>query len=81
MPKRTKPTKVTAYLPVWTELTKLKSGNSLIVDVSRGKELLGTLYMGRGSVEWRPKGKRKRGYQKRWRPFTEILTEHMPKAR
>src|SRR5438046_2735097 len=45
-------TRVTALLPYSIELTKLKSGNTLDVQVRAGDELLGTLKMGRGSVQW-----------------------------
>ena len=41
--------KVTAYLPYSVDLTKLKSGNTLDVQVRSGLELLGTLLLGRGS--------------------------------
>jgi len=35
------------------ELTKRGSKNSLEIHVRRGERLLGTLALGRGSVEWR----------------------------
>ena len=38
------------------ELTKKGSKNSLMVKVRSGNRLLGTLIMGRGSVEWWPDG-------------------------
>jgi hypothetical protein len=54
--KRRKVTRVTAFLPVSSELTKLKSGRSLEFTVKSGGKKLGTLFLGRGSVEWWPRG-------------------------
>jgi hypothetical protein len=74
---RAKETKVTASLPVSIDLTKLKSGNSLDIHVRRGNELLGTLSMGRGSVEWWPRGNKTKRFRKSWTPFAQMLEEHM----
>jgi hypothetical protein len=59
------------------DLTKLKSGNAIRIEVRRGEELLGTLSMGRGSVEWWPRGNRTNILRKRWRAFAELLDEYM----
>jgi hypothetical protein len=75
--RRTKLTKVTAALPDAIDLTKLKSGNTLEIKIWRGEELLGTLSMGRGSVEWWPKGNKTNSFRKRWRAFAAILEEKM----
>jgi hypothetical protein len=72
-----KRTKVTAYLPVSMDLTKLKSGNSLDIQVRRGEELLGTLSMGRGSVEWWPRGNKAHSLRKSWPDFADILEKAM----
>jgi hypothetical protein len=75
--RRKKSTRVVAFMPATVELTKLKSGNALQIEVRRGDELLGTLSMGRGSVEWWPKGNKINSFRKRWRAFAEVLDEHM----
>ena len=75
--RRGKPTKVTAFMPASTELTKLKSGNALQIEVRHGDELLGTLSMGRGSVEWWPRGNRINSFRKRWRAFAKMLDKYM----
>lgn len=59
------------------ELTKRNSDNSLQLVVSRGDEFLGTLSMGRGSVEWWPKGNKVNSVKKSWRDFVGILEEQM----
>ena len=77
MARRRKKTKVTASLPESIDLTKLKSGNSLNIEIRRGEELLGTLSMGRGSVEWWPGGNKTKRLLKRWSEFAKILADHM----
>lgn len=63
-------------MPASIELTKLRAGNSLDIQVRRGDELLGTLSMGRGSVEWWPKGNKANAFHKRWTPFAKMLEEN-----
>ena len=75
--KKSKQTTVTATLPGEVDLSKLKSGNSLEIKIRRGEDLLGTLRMGKGSVEWWPKGNRKNSLHKRWRAFAAMLEESM----
>jgi hypothetical protein len=70
-------TKVVAYLPASIELTKRNSANAMTVEVRRGDELLGTLYMGRGSVEWWPGGNKVNALKKKWEEFASILDKHM----
>ncbi|PYT28735.1 MAG: hypothetical protein DMG57_13935 [Acidobacteria bacterium] len=70
-------TRVTALLPYSIELTKLKSGNTLDVQVRAGDELLGTLKMGRGSVQWWPRGNRINMLWKSWHDFAEMLNRNM----
>ena len=77
MARKPKATTVTAQIPSTVELTKLKSGNALRIEVRRGEELLGTLSMGRGSVEWWPRGNKINILRKRWRAFADMLDEHM----
>ena len=77
MARRKKTTSVTAHIPSTVELTKLKSGNALRIEVRRGEELLGTLSMGRGSVEWWPRGNKVNILRKRWRAFADMLDKYM----
>ena len=77
MARRKRRTTVTAQIPSTVELTKLKSKNALQIEIRRGDELLGTLSMGRGSVEWWPRGNKVNILRKRWRVFAEMLDEHM----
>jgi hypothetical protein len=55
------------------ELTKRNSSNSLEIHVRSGKELLGTLRMGRGSVEWWPKGNSTNSVKMNWKRFVAQL--------
>ena len=75
--RRIKQTKVIVNFPGSMELTKRKSENSLALEVRRGDELLGTLLMGRGSVEWWPKGNKVNSVKKSWHKFADILEEQM----
>jgi hypothetical protein len=77
MRKKIKETKVIVSFPGSMELTKRKSDNSLALEVRRGDYLLGTLSLGRGSVEWWPRGNRKNSVKKSWRSFADILEEQM----
>ena len=79
MPGRRKKrvTKVTAFLPYSVDLTKLTSSNTLNVEVRSGDELLGTLLLGRGTVQWWPGGNKKYSLRKSWRAFAEMLSQQM----
>ena len=66
-------TKVRALLPYAVDLTKLTSGNTLDIEVRIGDDLLGTLLMGRGSVQWWPCGNKTHALRKSWREFAELL--------
>ena len=77
MPRRRRTTTVTAQIPSTVDLTKLKSKNALRIEIRRGADLLGTLSMGRGSVEWWPRGNKTHILRKRWRAFADMLDEHM----
>ena len=70
-------TRVTALLPASIDLTKLRSSNTLDIQVRSGDELLGTLKMGRGSVQWWPSGNKTHALRKNWRQFAEMLTRSM----
>jgi hypothetical protein len=72
-------TKVTAFLPVSSELTKLKSGRSLEFAVKRGGKKLGTLFLGRGSVEWWPRSNKTNSFKRTWAAFADFMNEAMTK--
>ena len=74
---KTRKTKVTVLFPVCMDLAKLRSGNSLEIQISKGKDYLGTLSMGRGSVEWWPKGNRENCLHKTWGSFVALLQSYM----
>lgn len=66
-------TEVIAHLPLRVDLTKRNSGNDLRFVVKSGGEMLGTLQMGRGSVQWfAPKAKKPTGAWT-WRDFAKLL--------
>lgn len=70
-------TKVVAHLPHTVELTKLKSENSMTIEIRSGDTLLGTLIMGRGSVQWWPSGNRVNAARKSWKQFADLLSRTM----
>jgi hypothetical protein len=70
-------THVVAKLPNSVELTKLNSRNSMTVEIRTGDLLLGTLVMGRGSVQWWPRGNSVHALKKSWKTFAAMLDEHM----
>lgn len=71
--KRSEVTSVTADLPLYVDLAKLKSGKSLEFRVKVRRGLLGTLYIGRGSIEWWPKGHYVNKVQKTWIAFAKMF--------
>jgi hypothetical protein len=67
-------TEVLAYLPLTVDLTKRNSGNDLRFTVKSGGKLLGTLQMGRGSVQWfAPMAKKPTG-KWTWKAFARLLS-------
>ena len=79
MPRRRRVTKtqVIANLPNSAELTKRNSKNSMTLEIRTGEVLLGTLVMGRGSVQWWPAGNSVHALKKSWKSFAAVLDEHM----
>ena len=73
-------TGVTVHLPSTVELTKRSSGNSLKVEAWSGKTKLGTLYVGRGSVEWWPGGNKVNAHGASWRKLADVF-EQLPRKR
>jgi hypothetical protein len=70
-------TSAVAELPSSLELTKLNSDNSMSITIRTGELLLGTLIMGRGSVQWWPRGHRVNIARKSWREFAAMLDKAM----
>jgi hypothetical protein len=70
-------TTVTVYQASSVELSKRESSNSLSVEVRSGKDLLGTLVMGRGSVQWWPNGNKTNALKKSWKGFVRLLETAM----
>jgi hypothetical protein len=79
MPRRRRVTKtqVIANLPNSVELTKRNSKNAMTLEIRTGDVLLGTLVMGRGSVQWWPAGNSVHALRKSWKSFAAMLDEHM----
>jgi hypothetical protein len=77
MPKKTAQTKVTVNQVSVVELTKRGSSNSLEIEVRSGNDLLGTLVMGQGSVQWWPRGNSAKKFQKNWRGFAALLDKEI----
>ncbi len=79
MPRRRRVTRthVIANLPNSVELTKRNSKNSMTLEIRTGDLLLGTLVMGRGSVQWWPRGNSVHALKKTWKSFAAVLDEHM----
>jgi hypothetical protein len=75
--RQRKLTHVTANLPTSVELTKLNSKNSMTIQIRTGDTLLGTIVMGRGSVQWWPSGNSVNALRRSWVSFARMLGEHM----
>jgi len=72
-------TTVTVYQASSVELTRRGSSNSLTLEVRSGKEMLGTLIMGLGSVQWWPNGNKTNALRRSWRQFAKLLETEMGK--
>jgi hypothetical protein len=79
MPRRRRATKtqVIANLPNSVELTKRNSKNSMTLEIRTGDILLGTLVMGRGSVQWWAAVNSVHALKKSWKSFAAMLDEHI----
>jgi hypothetical protein len=80
MPARKRQRKLThviANLPTSVELTKLNSKNSMTIQIRTGDTLLGTIVMGRGSVQWWPSGNSVNALRRSWVSFARMLGDHM----
>ncbi len=73
MTKKRTATSVTVNQVSKVELTKRGSQNSLEIEVHRGADLLGTLFLGSGSVQWWPRGNKANKFQKSWQGFAALL--------
>jgi len=47
------------------------------IQIRRGDNLLGTMVMGRGSVQWWPRGNKVNALEKTWQSFASMLDESM----
>ena len=72
-------TKVIVYQASSVELTRRGSSNSLKFEVRSGNELLGTLIMGLGSVQWWPNGNSTNDFKRTWKQFAKLLETQMGK--
>ncbi len=70
-------TTVIVDVPHEVELTKQTSKNSMTIEIRRGNALLGTLLMGRGSVQWWPSGNSVHALKKNWQSFAAMLDQNM----
>jgi len=68
-------TEVIAHLPLAVDLTKRNSGNDLRFTVKSGGQMLGTLQMGRGSVQWFAANAKKPTGKWTWLAFAKLLGE------
>ena len=75
--RRVTRTQVVANLPNSVELTKRNSSNSMTLEIRTGDDLLGTLVMGRCSVQCWPRGNSFHALKKAWKSFAAMLDEHM----
>jgi len=71
--KGTIETEVVAHLPLKVDLTKRNSSNDLRFVVKSGRDMLGTLQMGRGSVQWFTKNAKKATGTWTWKEFARLL--------
>jgi len=68
-------TEVIAHLPLAVDLTKRNSGNDLRFTVKSSGQMLGTLQMGRGSVQWFATNAKKPTGKWTWLAFAKLLGE------
>jgi hypothetical protein len=78
MPKRN--FTVVAHLPAAVDITKRTSQNSLTIEIKDGSTKIGTLVVGRGTVEWWPESNRVNAHRANWYNFAEMMTT-LPKKR
>ena len=75
--RRRTETQVIVDVPHKVELTRRRSENSMTIEIRRGPALVGTLIMGRGSVQWWPRGNSVNALKKTWVSFAAMLDNHM----
>lgn len=71
---------VVAHLPAAVDITKRTSQNSLTIEIKDGSTKIGTLVVGRGTVEWWPESNRVNAHRANWYNFAEMMTT-LPKKR
>jgi hypothetical protein len=77
---RSKNFEVVAHLPAAVEITKRTTKNSLTIDIKDGSTKIGTLVVGRGTVEWWPGGNKVQTHRGDWHKFAELM-ENLPRKR
>ena len=63
---------VVAHLPAAVEITKRTSQNSLTIEIKDGSKKIGTLVVGRGTVEWWPESNKINAHRGNWYQFAEV---------
>ena len=64
---------VVAHLPAAVEITKRTSQNSLTIEIKDGSKKIGTLDVGRGTVEWWPESNKINAHRGNWYQFAEVM--------
>ena len=64
---------VVAHLPAAVEITKRTSQNSLTIEIKDGSKKIGTLVVGRGTVEWWPESNKVNAHRANWYQFAEVM--------
>ncbi len=70
---------VVAHLPAAVEITKRTSQNSLTIEIKDGSKKIGTLVVGRGTVEWWPESNKVNAHRGNWYQFAEVMATLAPK--
>ncbi len=71
--------KVTAHLPGTVELSRRTTKDTLTVGVEQDGQLLGTLVIAHGTIEWWPNGKRSKAHRAGWGQFAKICEDYIPR--
>jgi len=77
---RSKNFEVVAHLRAAVEITKRTTKNSLTIDIKDGSTKIGTLVVGRGTVEWWPESNKVNAHRGDWHKFAELM-ENLPEKR
>jgi hypothetical protein len=69
--------KVIAHLPGTVELSRRTTKDTLTVWIEEDGETLGNLVIAHGTIEWWPKGKKKKARRASWGKFAQVCEEHI----